>query len=355
MNKLVIIGNGFDLAHGLKTKYSDFILWYLNSVLKKGTTGHRYNDNLVEVYTVDSNPFMFRNIQPMTTISEVKNFIKNNPEIKIKYKHDFFRQLINELTETNWVDIEYKYYNFLTAIYHLYENRQLDQSSLEKEIQGLNNCFSVIKNELENYLSEISIDHGIIDNEIEAKIKNLYSEIENDETIYFLNFNYTSTIEHYTKKLDPFDTTRFHINYIHGKLGDEKNPIIFGYGDEMDLYYEKIERSNSKESLKYFKSFSYLKTKNYQHLSSFINSNLYEVHIIGHSCGLSDRILLNSVFELKKCQKIHISYHEKDALTNDYFDKTIEISRHFKSEGKHRMRNIIATEEESQPLKRFRP
>ena len=28
MNRLVLIGNGFDLAHGLKTSYKDFIDWY---------------------------------------------------------------------------------------------------------------------------------------------------------------------------------------------------------------------------------------------------------------------------------------------------------------------------------------
>lgn len=28
MNRLVLIGNGFDLAHGLKTSYADFIYWY---------------------------------------------------------------------------------------------------------------------------------------------------------------------------------------------------------------------------------------------------------------------------------------------------------------------------------------
>ena len=28
MNRLVIIGNGFDMAHGLKTSYKDFITWY---------------------------------------------------------------------------------------------------------------------------------------------------------------------------------------------------------------------------------------------------------------------------------------------------------------------------------------
>lgn len=29
MNRLIIVGNGFDLAHGLKTSYEDFLLWLL--------------------------------------------------------------------------------------------------------------------------------------------------------------------------------------------------------------------------------------------------------------------------------------------------------------------------------------
>lgn len=28
MNRLILIGNGFDLAHGLKTRYEHFIDWY---------------------------------------------------------------------------------------------------------------------------------------------------------------------------------------------------------------------------------------------------------------------------------------------------------------------------------------
>ncbi len=33
MNKLLIIGNGFDLAHGLKTSYNHFLLWYLDQAI----------------------------------------------------------------------------------------------------------------------------------------------------------------------------------------------------------------------------------------------------------------------------------------------------------------------------------
>jgi hypothetical protein len=28
MNRIILIGNGFDLAHGLKTNYKDFIDWF---------------------------------------------------------------------------------------------------------------------------------------------------------------------------------------------------------------------------------------------------------------------------------------------------------------------------------------
>ena len=37
MNRLVIIGNGFDLAHKMKTSYKDFILHFLKEGLQKLT------------------------------------------------------------------------------------------------------------------------------------------------------------------------------------------------------------------------------------------------------------------------------------------------------------------------------
>ena len=43
MNRLALIGNGFDLAHNLPTKYEHFINWYWNQ------SWHRFvgNDNNV--------------------------------------------------------------------------------------------------------------------------------------------------------------------------------------------------------------------------------------------------------------------------------------------------------------------
>ena len=44
MNKLVIIGNGFDLAHDLPTSYKDFILWHINTVYNSENKGVRKSD-----------------------------------------------------------------------------------------------------------------------------------------------------------------------------------------------------------------------------------------------------------------------------------------------------------------------
>jgi len=49
MNRLVLIGNGFDLAHGLKTRYKDFITNYLRKALEQFLSGDMYEDDLLEL------------------------------------------------------------------------------------------------------------------------------------------------------------------------------------------------------------------------------------------------------------------------------------------------------------------
>ena len=49
MNRLIIVGNGFDLAHGMKTSYYDFILNYISSSFRKVQNGGTYDDVLMAV------------------------------------------------------------------------------------------------------------------------------------------------------------------------------------------------------------------------------------------------------------------------------------------------------------------
>ena len=348
MNKLVLIGNGFDLAHNLKTRYNDFLLWYLQLTLETLVNKLQVSDELLSsnIDFIEGNP-----PKPLHSIKEFHDFL-NLYNIKFEYKNRFFKELLGKTSELNWVDIEYEYYTALIEFFEQIENNRLGSYLwwVEKEVKKLNVCFNAIKEKLEEYLLTIEGADLKVNADIAKHFIKEFGNHQRDpyEKIVFLNFNYTSTVEKYFDVISR--SSNVTVNYIHGKLNDTNNPIIFGYGDEMDIYYPRIERLNSNEFLKNFKSFGYFKTNNYQELTKFIDSDKFQVYIMGHSCGISDRVLLNYVFEHNNCNRIKIYYHKKSSFENDYFEKTQEISRHFSPELKGKMRKLIVPFPKSVPL-----
>ncbi|MCK5337887.1 MAG: hypothetical protein KAJ50_03710, partial [Bacteroidales bacterium] len=267
MNKLVLIGNGFDLAHGLKTKYSDFILWYLKDVVGSLVRVKSYSDDLIHAYTQHN----FDNID-LNSVADFHKFLETyKSHVNIKYNYPFIEQLIKQSGDPKWVDIESMYYHSLLKIYRVLEKANIDSHPrTDGEIKDLNDCFDAIKKKLIEYLSLVDNEDIEIKDDIKQHFKEeLWTDSRDSARLHFLIFNYTSTIEKYLRIFDP---NTFTVNYIHGKLNDDRNPIIFGYGDEMDTYYEKIERLNNNEFLKNIKSFDYFKTTNYQEFSNFIKS-----------------------------------------------------------------------------------
>jgi hypothetical protein len=77
----------------------------------------------------------------------------------------------------------------------------------------------------------------------------------------------------------------------------------------MDDDYKVIENLGNNEYLKNFKSFQYLQNSNYNDLL-FVDSKRFQVLIMGYSCGLSDRTLLNTIFE-HNCRSIRFYYETK--------------------------------------------
>jgi hypothetical protein len=215
-------------------------------------------------------------------------------------------------------------------------------------VKSLNEDFAYIKIKLQEYLTTIDATSKQIIPDINNHFKTKFHKANRNEKIVFLNFNYTSTVEMYCKHIEH---NQYEINYIHGKLNDETNPIIFGYGDEIDSYYQKIEDANNNEYLRNFKSFGYYKTNNYQNLSKLTDyESHFDVFIMGHSCGLSDRVLLNRILENDFCHHINIYYYKINDNENDYAQKTMELSRHFTSKSRHKMRTKIQSFPDSVPL-----
>jgi hypothetical protein len=164
----------------------------------------------------------------------------------------------------------------------------------------------------------------------------------NSENVLFINFNYTSTLDLYTE-----NKHNKRIIYIHGELKNSENPIIFGYGDEIDERFVTLEKENDNNYYTNIKSFKYSKTNNYREILKYINFGDYQILIMGHSCGLSDRTLLNTLFEHDNCKSIKIFYYIDKNGEDNYLDTYMNISRNFKN--KQKMREIVVPKELSEP------
>lgn len=415
MNRIIIVGNGFDLAHQLATRYEDFINWYweewghllatsMNRNLTDGLCSFRLKKD-VELagwyyvwgwhYHISTRDYPLRDlVKQAKTDTEVCNFDMHSI---------FFTEICKSIEEKGWVDIEAEYYRMLNSVYL-------------SSPQRLNEEFAIVRKKLIEYLTSIqdsNINDSIVNQAtrgcmmapfsakeiaIEAQNKwiefvkrRIYNEdlVENiklykpldakernekvdefrtnwqwqmngmglesidegalpadmlyPDRVMLLNFNYTKTADMYM----PSDKHHFPINHIHGHL-DNPDSVIFGYGDELDNKYQEISSLNNNELLKNIKSIRYLEDVNYRNVLEFVESAPYQIYIMGHSCGTSDRTLLNTLFEHPNCVSIKPFYYQNDEGQDNYIEIVQNISRNFSNAQK--MRDRVVNKTFCQPL-----
>ncbi|MBL7788464.1 MAG: hypothetical protein JNL75_01370 [Chitinophagales bacterium] len=342
-NNIFIIGNGFDLSHGLDSGYKHFIDWVYKSYFLQVANKH-FESNLIE-FEID-NPFLNYRIKDsdsyvkgyfeddkvfkeiflrLKSISGYEDFYSKHqadlgvmqkiksktgqPPYKFHYQYEkniMFNNIINEYHKNkNWVDIERLYFRLLIS---------------EPNTEKLNQDFEVLQNKFEEYLIQLNPLQFI------PQYKDYFLNFRKypDGNNLILNFNYTNTYTHYI----PND---FQVINIHGQLNDPRNKIIFGYGDYESEDYKKLESLDDNKKLKNIKLFDYCQTDNYEKLTDKLN-NPFDVHILGHSCGLSDRGLLREILNRNECVKIYVYYFQYEAegkLADDYTDKVQNLSRCF--------------------------
>ncbi|MBD5345535.1 MAG: hypothetical protein HDR92_00170 [Bacteroides sp.] len=394
MNRVVLIGNGFDLAHGLPTKYEDFINWYWEQWGKKLRNSSKMVEqdvfcsfalkNTVGLkgwYLVHSHVYK---LLPSTEYDYIKlvNTIKNDKNIcDFKCTSILFLRICNSIETKGWVDIEYEYYDLLC-------NYIKDSENCKFTLFELNNHLHFLRSLLIEYLTFLKTSHPQFTNPTVAE--KIYSPITKDDIcisqssvfwnyvdsvlqhedeyrdllsqycftprfiddiidyinifkkhyegpaeyngyslnsifypkqILLLNFNYTTVADNYKKRVSI-------INHIHG-IQYSPETIIFGYGDELDDDYKALLNQTDTESLKNIKSIKYLESSNYRKLLQFIESEPYQIYIMGHSCGNSDRTLLNTLFEHKNCVSIKPFYYQKRDGSDNYMEIVQNICRNF--------------------------
>lgn len=367
MNRITIIGNGFDLACGLRSKYEHFLIHWINDHIKQleAGKGDTYNNDkdlfYLEANENDSPSGQFDQLSSLKEITQGGSIrlqpdysflherlhstvhFKTGDRFKIVIRSKLFHVL---LREWNWTDIEKQYFELVKDIYEKNQN--------SPDIVTLNNHFDIIKNQFYDYLQNLdkpeSIDPNLsskLDDIIDGNMiyefygitaKSMFLErFDNQEleNTLLLNFNYTNLVLKYA--LSSLKAKELNIIQIHGML-DKRKSLIFGFGDEMNDFNRLLEETDNDEFVKNFKSNYYPAMPHYQNLIGFVESNEFDVVVIGHSLGLSDRVLLNYILEHENCKLIHLTYRGDKG----HFNKRIALSRHF--DNKQKLRKRLAFE-----------
>ena len=165
MNRIILIGNGFDLAHGLPTSYADFIRgYYIIQKLKLLEGESELNDGLCSAEISDSEDLramqqfrwllkdgMFKFTRGCGENTLTKNYDRFFDKIS-KYESKFF-EAINKAIETkNWVDIESEYYSWLKKLYKRDKCEYTSPVLLDKDLE-------MIKAYLITYLKIVQQKH----------------------------------------------------------------------------------------------------------------------------------------------------------------------------------------------------
>ena len=432
MNRIILIGNGFDLAHGLATSYMDFInhYWEQWGERLQGTyLGNKLTDNLCSISQKgEQRPwywiFPAMNIRTGTKITpkEVIDTVKMCPDGFLIEKKPFFQYIDKAIETKNWVDIENEFYLWLKKIHEHDCSEYNCPTPLNEELESIKECLVEYLKSIQKELispelvkdciwktiyepfnaRDISVGaQGLFEEFLVARLKYLFTEDDREissflyrfgqsfcethsdiesykelvqnpsapdspdiakhlkkvndnkgevpscfllpEQILLLNFNYTKTADLYIPAKSDFE-----VNHIHGELGNDENPVIFGYGDELDEDYKRISDLNDNSYLTNIKSIRYLETDNYRRLLRFIASAPYQIYIMGHSCGNSDRTLLNTLFEHRNCVSIKPYYHLREDGSDNYIEIIQNISRNFND--MQTMRDRVVNKSYCRPL-----
>ena len=103
INRIVLIGNGFDLAHKLPTSYQDFIMDYWSSIghdiEELGSRKFFIKDDLLHVQCGHMLIYSSRNVEKIQSYEEFNEYLKGVSGVDLKHISTFL-EIINNAIET---------------------------------------------------------------------------------------------------------------------------------------------------------------------------------------------------------------------------------------------------------------
>lgn len=319
---ILILGNGFDIAMGRKTKYTDFINFekqlfsnpdeeLLEFLKVKNIRIEKYKDNLYLKFINENKGTLgdnWSNLEIMISqLADAIMYFKENSSLL--YSNQLNRPLASIIQQhkTDWrmsANCSSKLYIAYTFL-SLFDEKCW--SSLERELalDKLNNEFirqlDLLIELLEIYLSYLDyLDFSVRNIQVRPTALDAVPRLLSS---YVLNFNYTNTSAYL------FGTVEERTHFIHGRIDLDRtfsriNTMVFGIEDKendvnSDLipyqkYYQRVVKETGNKFEEFFKpSYKYSN----EGVSKSISKNII---IYGHSVDPLDKEIFQKCFELAK-------------------------------------------------------
>ena len=273
---LLVIGNGFDKAHELKTDYHDFLQWAYDN----GHMGVRYGEHLKE--RIDGIA-TYRSLVPGFDLNLYwKNALSASSRNPDAYQPNYADVLLRK--QGSWIDLEN---NLATCV-----KARMD----EQGFRVLNALFSeFLLPKFEQYIAEVVNNDSTVSGSLAVSGADLV-----------LSFNYSNTFE----RLYGEQSRCFKICYLNGKaqINAAHPNIVFGcdccedsaHGKRFVEYDKVIQRADRNTDDAYR-----------DWIIEDINCK-YQIYIVGHSLGRTDWEILRPLIIAKR-NTTKIYYHSEES------------------------------------------
>jgi len=324
MKRLIIIGNGFDKAHGLKTTFDDFIKYspfYAEKYSIFKNAGNEWCDiedcfkNIIEAKLEETGS----KVDIEEIVEEIIDYYGTDEYGEVPYydyKSEAFKKEIETVSKIVLLLIDFEA-NFSNYLRTLYSDSKIPHqfypiTTLKKLFDSADRVINF------NYTNVIELLYGF------NKVDHIHGNINNEIVIGCDTFN-------------RIDESAIHTDYPSSKASGRPKDVLI----ERMKYYEYDMENNlvEKEPVKRFfedvviktqnneeERYKWLRTKSKDFLefrqkiiSELSRENFDEVHIIGHSLGKADWSVINAI----NSKTIFCYYHDK----NDFERKKLHICK----------------------------
>jgi hypothetical protein len=380
---ILVIGNGFDLEHGLPTRYKDFLDFIQGIKLLSSKAGIIDKQSFIEELEITINQKVDENIKEYLT---QEKFI--DPSLMKKWKEEEISKELIECANNNiwvryfiknmdygkegWIDLEseisyvIKCFEYMKNISKSYKkNNSKFTTDLDRDTEKIVNeileygelyikVFELIDKNLKKVINilnenlndlirclEIYLEDCIANIKVEYRA----SDLENFKPDKVLSFNYTKTHERYYKCVEnnPINwqgtLVQFkQYEYIHGEAkldrAKQDNNMVLG----IDEYLDDDKKDKELEFIEFKKYYQRIYKRTGLEYNKWINdirlnSNTNEIYIFGHSLDVTDKdilhkLLIESNRDGNYSTKITIFYHDK----KQYAQQIVNLVKVIKSD-----------------------